>query len=61
LALKPANFSPHLPVAERLALAKELGATHTINGAECKTVEQIVAITGKGVNYSVLRGATRAL
>lgn len=38
---------------QRLALAKELGATHTINGAEGKTVEQILAITGKGANYSI--------
>jgi aryl-alcohol dehydrogenase len=37
----------------RLALAKELGATHTINGAEGNTVERIMAITGKGANYSI--------
>jgi aryl-alcohol dehydrogenase len=38
-------------VAERLALAKELGATHVIN-AKTDVVEEIKAITGHGVSYS---------
>lgn len=38
---------------QRLALAKELGATHTINGADGNTLEQIMAITGRGANYSL--------
>lgn len=37
----------------RLELAKELGATHTINSAEKDPVGQITAITGAGVNYSL--------
>lgn len=52
----------------RLELARELGATHTINGAENDAVEEITAITG-GANYTlettavpqVLRGAVDAL
>ena len=38
-------------VAERLELAKELGATHTINGKEVDTVEEIFKITGNGAEY----------
>jgi aryl-alcohol dehydrogenase len=39
---------------ERLKLAEELGATHTINGSEGNTLEQIQKITnGKGVAYSL--------
>ncbi|MDV7212605.1 NAD(P)-dependent alcohol dehydrogenase [Azotobacter beijerinckii] len=37
----------------RLALALELGATHVINSREQNPVEQIRAITGGGVNYSL--------
>ncbi|GIN22913.1 hypothetical protein J1TS3_40470 [Siminovitchia fordii] len=37
----------------RLELAKELGATHVINGAKADTVEEIRNITGKGTNYGV--------
>jgi aryl-alcohol dehydrogenase len=37
----------------RLKLAKELGATHTINPNETNPVEAIQEITGIGVNYSL--------
>ena len=38
----------------RLQLAKELGATHTLNSKNSNVVEEIKAITGgEGVNYSV--------
>ena len=39
--------------AERLQLAKELGATHIINPGESNPVEAIGQITGSGVNYSL--------
>lgn len=39
--------------AERLQLAKELGATHIINPGESNPVEAIQQITGSGVNYSL--------
>jgi aryl-alcohol dehydrogenase len=38
---------------ERLALARELGATHTIDAGGDDVVEQIVEITGGGADYSV--------
>jgi Zn-dependent alcohol dehydrogenases, class III len=39
---------------ERLALAKELGATHVINGKDTDVVAAIRELTGgKGVNYAV--------
>ncbi|MDN4072208.1 NAD(P)-dependent alcohol dehydrogenase [Fictibacillus terranigra] len=37
----------------RLELAKELGATHTINPKDTNSVEEIQKITGGGVNYSI--------
>lgn len=37
----------------RLELARELGATHTIDGAETEAVEEIGNITGGGVAYTV--------
>jgi aryl-alcohol dehydrogenase len=37
----------------RLKLAKELGATHTINAKEQNVAETIMSITGKGVNYAI--------
>jgi aryl-alcohol dehydrogenase len=37
----------------RLALARELGATHTINGGKEKAPEAIMKITGTGVNYAL--------
>jgi aryl-alcohol dehydrogenase len=39
--------------SDRLALSRELGATHTINGAQMNAVEEIQKITGGGVNYSL--------
>lgn len=38
---------------QRLVLAQELGATHTINGAGSNIVEQIKQITGDGATYSL--------
>ena len=54
---------------ERLSLALELGATHTINAKEANPVEVIKEITGTGVNFAletsgksaVLRQAVDAL
>jgi aryl-alcohol dehydrogenase len=37
----------------RLALARELGATHAIDARDGDTVERIVAITGWGVDFSL--------
>jgi aryl-alcohol dehydrogenase len=37
----------------RLELARELGATHTINAKEKDVLEEIMRITGKGVKYAV--------
>lgn len=37
----------------RLALATELGATHTINGADADLVAQIFAATGGGAQYAL--------
>jgi len=53
----------------RLALAEELGATHTIHGGETDAVEEIKRITGGGADYTlemtasprVLRQAVDAL
>jgi aryl-alcohol dehydrogenase len=53
----------------RLELAKELGATHTIDGKSDDVVAQIVAITGGGIRYAldttgnvnVIRAAIEAL
>lgn len=43
----------------RLDLAKELGATHVLNGKEVDVVEEIKRITGDGVHYAVeTTGAT---
>ena len=39
--------------AQRLELARQLGATHTINPAETDTVEEIRRITGGGAHYSL--------
>lgn len=38
-------------IPERLELAKELGATHVINGKEENTVERVHEITGGGSDY----------
>jgi aryl-alcohol dehydrogenase len=40
-------------VPERLALARELGATHTINAAEADALAQIHAITAHGADFSL--------
>lgn len=37
----------------RLALAEELGATHVLNGSKVDATEEIRAITGSGVQYSL--------
>ena len=37
----------------RLELARELGATHTINPTEANVVEEIQRITGGGADYSI--------
>ncbi|MCU1639224.1 MAG: Alcohol dehydrogenase, zinc-binding protein [Microbacteriaceae bacterium] len=40
-------------VDERLELARELGATHTVNARKVDTVEALVEITGSGVDYAI--------
>lgn len=40
-------------VPSRLEMAKELGATHVINGKECDAVEEIKKLSGGGVNFSI--------
>ena len=45
----------------RLELARELGATHTINGAETDVIEEIGGITGGGANYSLETTAVPAV
>ena len=37
----------------RLALAKEMGATHTINAAKVNVIDEVQKITGGGVNYAL--------
>jgi aryl-alcohol dehydrogenase len=37
----------------RLELAKEMGATHTINATKANVVEEVQKITGGGVNYAL--------
>lgn len=54
---------------ERLALAKELGATHTINPGKVNSTEEIMKITGYGLKFAldttgipaVIRGAVESL
>ncbi|BBI64835.1 hypothetical protein HSBAA_61410 [Vreelandella sulfidaeris] len=38
---------------DRLALARELGATHTVNGKQEETVDRVHEITGGGSEYAV--------
>src|ERR1700687_4737764 len=46
---------------EKLALAKELGATHTFNAADPDLVEKVKRATKGGVDYSVeMAGSVRA-
>lgn len=40
-------------VPARLDLARELGATHVVNGKEADAVEEIRRITGTGVDYAL--------
>src|SRR5690606_1076925 len=40
-------------VPERLELARELGATHTINGKEADTVAEVHRITGHGADFAL--------
>lgn len=40
-------------VDSRLELAKELGATHVINGKNADAVAEIMKITGKGCEYAI--------
>lgn len=40
-------------VPSRLALARELGATHTVNPSQTSTVEAIKSITGAGVDFTL--------
>jgi aryl-alcohol dehydrogenase len=39
--------------AERLALARELGATHTVHSGDADAAKQIRAVTGRGVRCSL--------
>lgn len=51
------DFSP-----DKLALAKELGATHTINGREGNATEQVREITSGGADYTFeMAGSVLAL
>lgn len=45
----------------RLELARDLGATHTINGAETNAVEEIKELTGGGADYSIETTAVPAV
>ncbi|MEW6636871.1 MAG: NAD(P)-dependent alcohol dehydrogenase [Actinomycetota bacterium] len=45
----------------RLELARELGATHTINGTEANAVEAVKEITGGGADYSIETTAVPAV
>jgi aryl-alcohol dehydrogenase len=38
---------------DRLAMARELGATHTINPGQDKTTEKVMEITGFGVDFAL--------
>jgi aryl-alcohol dehydrogenase len=56
MAAKVAGASPIVAVDvndARLALARELGATHVINASEENPSEAIVALTGAGVDYAL--------
>ena len=47
--------------AEKLALAKQLGATHTFNAADAKVVDQVKEATQGGVDFAIeMAGSTRA-
>ena len=37
----------------RLEVAKEFGATHILNGTSCDPMEEIIKLTGRGVDYAL--------
>lgn len=48
--------------AEKLALAKEVGATAVVNGGDPEAVDQVLALTGGGADYVFeMAGSIRAL
>lgn len=56
MAAKIAGANPIIAVDisdDRLKMAKELGATHTINGTKEDTKKRILEITGKGADYII--------
>jgi aryl-alcohol dehydrogenase len=65
MAAKIAGCDPIIAVdvhAHRLALAKELGATHTIDHGNCEAVvAEVRAITGGGAKYSIDTSALPAV
>ena len=60
-----AGASPVVAVVlseDKLALARSLGAVHTVNAAEADAVEQVRALTGGGADFAFeMAGAARAL
>ncbi|HEX6000850.1 MAG TPA: zinc-dependent alcohol dehydrogenase family protein [Hyphomicrobiaceae bacterium] len=47
---------------DKLNLAKQMGATHTVNATAADAVEQVKALTGGGVEYAFeMAGSVRAL
>ena len=72
MAAVVAGASPIIAVdllESRLALARELGATHTVNPSACHPSEDVVRLTGVGVDFaleatgipSVIRQAVESL
>ena len=65
MAAKIAGCDPIIAVdvhEHRLALARELGATHTIDHGNCNgVVDRLRAITGAGVRYSIETSALPAV
>lgn len=46
---------------EKLALARELGATHAVNAADPEVVDKVKKLTNGGVDYAIeMAGSTRA-
>jgi alcohol dehydrogenase len=46
---------------EKLALARELGATHTVNASDPEVVDKVKKVTNGGVDYAIeMAGSTRA-
>lgn len=48
-------------VPSRLELARDLGATHTVDSSEDDPVETVRAVTGKGVDYAMDSTGTTAV